>query len=253
MSRLENQIAVVTGSSRGIGLAIAKSLLDNGATVIICSRKQQNVDQAYIPLVESYADRVIPKLIHVGKTEKHAEFIEDICQTVGTPSILVNNAAANPYFGPMMNLSWGAWDKTLEVNLKGAFGLSREVAKRAIAAQHPASIINVSSIFGINAAPFQAIYGMSKAAMISMTKSLAHEWGPSKIRVNAIAPGLVDTHFAAAIVENPQFRQQFTSRSALGRYAQPEEIADIATYLASQESRFVTGQCFIIDGGFSVS
>jgi len=253
MSRLKNQIAIVTGSSRGIGYAIAESLIKNGATVIISSRKKEGVDKAAAKLNAQYPGKALPMVLHVGKIEHHPLFIEQVCQDVGLPTILVNNAAANPYFGPMINLPWEAWDKTIQVNLKGSFGMSRAVAKRCIAKKSKASIINISSIFGINAAPFQAIYGMTKAAMISMSKSLAHEWGQSGIRVNAVAPGLVDTQFAAAIVQNPMMSKHFTERSALKRYAQPEEIADIVTYLASDEARFVTGQTFVVDGGFSVS
>ena len=253
MSSLQDKIAIVTGSSRGIGFSVARSLLGRGCTVVICSRKQQGVDEAVAELEKVYPNKVFGMTIHVGKVEQHQQFIDAVCEKIGLPTILVNNAATNPYFGPMMNLSWEAWDKTMEVNLKGTFGLSRALAKRCIAAKEQASIINISSVFGINAAPFQAVYGITKAAMISLSKSLAHEWGGLGIRVNAVAPGLVDTHFASAIVKNKAMREHFTNRSALKRYAQPDEISELVCYLASDAASFVTGQCFVIDGGYTSS
>jgi len=245
--RLKDQIALITGSTRGIGLAIAKSFLEEGARVIICSRKEHNVNQA---TKELNHPNVFSRIFHVGKLETHEEFIQNLLADVGSPTILVNNAASNPYFGPMNNLSWEAWDKTMETNLKAPFSLSRILATHAIANKQGLSIINISSIFGLMPAPGQGIYGMTKAAMIAMTKTLAHEWGPFNIRVNAIAPGLVDTHFASAIVSNPQLSSQYTKRAALSRVGTPKEIAGIATYLASQEAAFVTGQTMIVDGGY---
>ena len=138
----------------------------------------------------------------------------------------------------------------METNLKAPFSLSRLLAAKAIEKQCSLSIVNVSSIFGMMPAPGQGIYAMTKAALISMTKSLAHEWGNHNIRVNAIAPGLVDTHFASAIVSNPKLLKGYIHRSALSRVGKPAEIAGIAAYLASEEAAFVTGQCMVVDGGF---
>jgi NAD(P)-dependent dehydrogenase (short-subunit alcohol dehydrogenase family) len=246
--KLENSIALVTGSTRGIGFAIAQRLLEEGADVIICSRKEENVEKAYLKLDKH--ERVHPRVLHVGKLETHQTFIDELISSVGRPNILVNNAASNPYFGPMNKLSWTAWDKTVETNLKAPFSLSRLLAQEAIHAQSSLSIVNISSIFGLIPAPGQGIYGMTKAALIAMTKTLAHEWGKDNIRVNAIAPGLVDTHFASAIVQNPHLSKSYTDRAALSRVGRPEEIAGMAAYLASEDARFVTGQCMIIDGGF---
>jgi len=245
--KLENQIALVTGSTRGIGFAIAEKFLQEGAKVILCSRKVDNVTAAQEKLNHNNA---IAKVFHVGKLDTHEDFLKQISQEVGQPTILVNNAASNPYFGPMQNLSWDAWDKTMETNLKAPFSLSRLLAAQAIQNQHSLSIINVSSIYGMMPAPGQAIYGMTKAALISMTKSLAHEWGPHNIRVNAIAPGLIDTHFASAIVQNPRLVKGYTHRAALSRVGSPSEIAGMAAYLASSDASFVTGQCMVVDGGF---
>ena len=245
---MKKKIALVTGSTKGIGFAIAKRFLNDGMDVIICSRKQDNVDYAYQGL--GCHKRIHPRVFHVGKIDTHASFIQGIIDEIGSPNILVNNAASNPHFGPMNTLSWGAWDKTIETNLKAPFSLSRILAKHAISQKTPLSIINISSIFGMMPAPGQGIYGMTKAAMISMTKTLAHEWGSENIRVNAIAPGLVDTHFASAIVQNPHLIKGYTQRSALSKVGKPEEISGIASYLASEDATFVTGQCMVIDGGY---
>ena len=245
---MTQRIALVTGSTRGIGFAIAKQLLEDGCTVIICSRKQENVANAFVQLDQS--ENVHPRVFHVGKIDTHEEFIQSIIEDVGLPNILVNNAASNPHFGPMNTLPWSAWDKTMETNLKAPFSLSRILAQHAINTQSPLSIINVSSIFGMMPAPGQGVYGMTKAAMISMTKTLAHEWGPYNIRVNAIAPGLVDTHFASAIVQNPQLAKGYTQRAALSKIGKPEEIAGLVRYLSSSDASFVTGQCMVVDGGY---
>jgi len=165
---------------------------------------------------------------------------------------VINGAGTNPYFGPLLGADAGAWAKTFEVNLRGPFELSRGLARRWIAADKPGKIVNISSIFGIQASPMQGIYGMTKAALISLTRTMAMELGSANIRVNAICPGLVDTRLAKALTSSPELAAQYTSRAALGRYAQPSEIASMAVYLVSEESSYVTGQCFVLDGGFTI-
>jgi NAD(P)-dependent dehydrogenase (short-subunit alcohol dehydrogenase family) len=166
--------------------------------------------------------------------------------------VLVNNAGTNPHFGPLLEVESGAWNKTFEVNLKGPFVATREVAARLIGAGQAGAVINVASVVGLRAAPYQGVYAMTKAAMVSMTRTLAVELSGARIRVNAIAPGLVDTRLAAAIVGNEALVRTFTDHTALGRVAQPEEIAGMAVYLASDEASYVTGQTFCVDGGYTV-
>jgi NAD(P)-dependent dehydrogenase (short-subunit alcohol dehydrogenase family) len=250
-TRLKGKVAIVTGSSRGIGLAIAKAFAKEGAKVVVSSRKPEGVEAAAAEINAAHPGAAFPLPLHVGHVEDHVGFVGHVAAEIGIPDILVNNAAANPYYGPLTGLGWGAFDKTVEVNLKGSLGLAIEVSKRLMEADRTGSVINLASVYGLAAAPLQGIYGMTKAAMISLTQTMAHEWGRQGIRVNAIAPGLVETRFAAAILEDPEYAGSFNSRSAIGRHAQPEEISGLAVYLASDEASFVTGQCFPVDGGYT--
>jgi NAD(P)-dependent dehydrogenase (short-subunit alcohol dehydrogenase family) len=250
MGRLQGKTAIITGGSRGIGQAIATAYAREGATVVITSRKQEGLDRAAEEIREESGVEVVPIAAHVGHPEALGDFFATIDERVGSADVLVNNAGTVIGFGPMIDLEWPAWDKTFEVNLKGAFEMSRQVARRLIRAGRRGSIINTTSVVAYRGSPMQGIYAMTKAAMISMTQTLAMEWGPANIRVNALAPGLVDTRLAAALVHTDAFRRQFTDRTAFGRVAQPEEIAGLAVYLASDEASFVTGQTFPLDGGY---
>jgi NAD(P)-dependent dehydrogenase (short-subunit alcohol dehydrogenase family) len=248
--RLEGKVALVTGGSRGIGEAIARAFAENGAKVIVSSRKQEALDEVAAAINADHPDSVWARACHMGETGAVSELVQWAWDEVGPVNVLVNNAATNPYFGPMIDVEEWAWDKTFEVNVKGYFEAARQVARRLIDAEAPGSIINVSSIYGLTGAPMQGVYGMTKAAVVSMTKTLAHEWGAAGLRVNAICPGLVDTKFASVIVNTPEFSEVFTDRAALGRWAEPDEITGIAVFLASDESKYVTGQPIVIDGGF---
>ena len=251
--RLQGRVAIVTGGSRGIGAAIAHAFAREGARVVISSRKQEGLDAAAGAMKAAFPGAVRARACHVGDPAALGELVSWVAAEVGLPDVLVNNAATNPYFGPMLGVSRAAWDKTFEVNLRGPFEATRLVVQRLLEAGRPGSIINVASVVGLAAAPLQGIYGMTKAALISMTRTLAFELGRTGIRVNAIAPGLVDTRLASAIIENSERVKVFTDRTAVGRYAQPEEIAHLAVFLASDESGYVTGQTYCVDGGYSIS
>ncbi|MDG1483902.1 MAG: glucose 1-dehydrogenase [Myxococcota bacterium] len=251
--RLTGRLAIITGGSRGIGEAIAVAYAREGARVVIASRKLEGIQAAAERINAVYPGAAIPMVCHVGKVETIPAFVQEVENKHGIPDILVNNAATNPYFGPMLDLEWSAWDKTFQVNLKGTFAMSREVASRLILSNRSGSIINMSSVYGTVGAPYQSIYAMTKAAMISMTRTMAVELGPADIRVNAIAPGLVDTRFASAIVSNPDLVRIFTERAPLHRYARPDEIAGMAVFLASSDASYITGQTIPIDGGYTIA
>jgi NAD(P)-dependent dehydrogenase (short-subunit alcohol dehydrogenase family) len=167
--------------------------------------------------------------------------------------VLVNCAGTNPYFGPMIGIDPGAYQKTFDVNLLGAFEATRAFAEHVIARKGKGSVINIASIAGMRAAMLQGVYGMTKAAMISMTQTFAVELGPSGIRVNSIAPGLIETRLAAALTSNPEVVERYSTRTALGRIGQPEELAGAALFLASDAASYVTGQTLVVDGGLTIS
>ncbi len=250
--RLSGKTAIITGGSRGIGEAIAQAFCAEGAKVIICSRKQDGLDAAAARIRDANPDADITgKAVHAGKFEQIEAFFSWLDDQGITADILVNNAGTNPYFGPMMGVEdFGAWDKTFEVNLKGPFLMTREVCKRLLASNAPGSIINTSSIMGVRGAPFQGIYGASKAALISMTRTLALELGQAGIRVNAIAPGLVDTRLAAAITTNAEMTDMVLGRAAMKRVGKPSELSGVAVFLASDDSTYMTGEVLNVDGGF---
>jgi NAD(P)-dependent dehydrogenase (short-subunit alcohol dehydrogenase family) len=166
-----------------------------------------------------------------------------------TPDILVNNAAANPYFGPMLDMDLAAFDKTVAVNIRGYFYTSLCAARR-MRAHGGGAIINVASVNGRRAAPGQGVYSMTKAAILSMTESCAKEFAPHRIRVNAVLPGLTDTKFAGALTQNPDILKSFLRSVPLGRIAQPDEIAPMILFLCSPAAGYVTGASFAVDGGY---
>ena len=171
----------------------------------------------------------------------------------GQVDVLVNNAATNPHFGPMLSIEERAWDKTFEVNVKGYFGMIQLVAGHLQQRKAKGSIVNVASVVGMMAAPMQGVYAMTKSAVISMTKTLAMELGGAGIRVNAIAPGLVETKFAQVLVDNDEIRSTIVNRTALGRVGQPRDIAGAAVFLASDEADYLTGDVMVIDGGWTLA
>lgn len=249
---VEGKVALVTGGSRGIGESIAKALGQSGAKVAIASRKADGVNAAAERLRKEGVE-VEPFTCHTGKLDQIRALVAGVVARFGRIDVLVNNAATNPHFGPMMNADEGMFDKTFEVNTKGYFLVAREVARHLLDRGAPGSLIQVASIAGIRGSPLQGIYGMSKAAVISMTQTFAIELAPSRIRVNAIAPGLVDTYFASALVKNKDIVERYTARTPQGRYAHPDEIAGAALYLASDAASFLTGHTLVVDGGITAT
>jgi NAD(P)-dependent dehydrogenase (short-subunit alcohol dehydrogenase family) len=250
---LDGKVAIVTGGSRGIGEAIARSFAANGACVALASRKIEGVTGVAESIANEYgADRVLAIAAHTGKEDECARLVEAAVAHFGKVDVLVNNAGTNPYFGPLVNVETPAWDKTFEVNLKGYFWCARDVARRCIARGAQGSIINVSSVAALVGSPLQGVYAMTKAAVVSMTKTLAIELAPSKIRVNAIAPGFVDTKLASAILKNEDLLRHVVDSTPMRRHGLPDEIAGGALYLASDAASFLTGHTLVIDGGMTI-
>jgi NAD(P)-dependent dehydrogenase (short-subunit alcohol dehydrogenase family) len=250
---LEEKVAIVTGGSRGIGEAIARCFVSHGARVVIASRKLDGVAATAAAIGREHgADRIAALAAHTGKEDECVRLVADTIARFGKVDVLVNNAGTNPYFGPLLGADASAWDKTFEVNLKGYFWCAREVARHCLGREAPGSIVNIASVAGLIGSPMQGVYAMTKAAVISMTKTLASELATSKIRVNAIAPGFVDTRLASAVLKNDELLKHVIERTPMARYGTPDEIAGGALYLASDAASFLTGHTLVIDGGMTV-
>ncbi len=247
---LDGRNAIVTGGTRGIGLAMARGFLEQGATVTVCSRKQESVDSALAELAE-FKDGVQGVTAHVGKTEDLKALISTAEDKFGPVSILVNNAGTNPYYGPIIDSDEFAWDKTMEVNLKGPYMLSKLVARRMVAADG-GSIINVASVAGQTASPMQGIYSITKTGVIMLTKVMARELGTQGVRVNCICPGVIKTKLSEALWADPEAEKYAASLKALGRVGTTDELIGAAIYLASDTSSFTTGATLNIDGGMVI-
>ena len=246
---LEGKVAIITGASRGIGEAIARSYAANGAKVVLAARKFEGLSA----VAESIGENAYAVVTHAGKQDECKRLVEAAVAKFGKVDILVNNAATNPHFGPLLEVDEGAWDKTFDVNAKGYFWMARDVAKHCIAREAPGAIINIASITGLMGAPGQGVYAMTKAAVISMTKTLGAELAKTGVRINAIAPGFVDTKFAAAVLKNDVLVEEVIRRTPMGRCGQPEEIAGAALFLASDAASYMTGQTIVVDGGMTVA
>ena len=245
---LEGKVALVSGASRGIGEAIAKLLAQQGAHVIVSSRKLEGC-QAVADAIIAEGGKATAIACHIGEMEHITQAFSRIRQDFGRLDILVNNAATNPQFCNVLDTDPGAFQKTVDVNIRGYFFMSVEAGK--LMREHQGgSIINVASINGVSPGEFQGVYSMTKAAVINMTKVFAKECAPFGIRCNALLPGLTDTRFASALVKNDAILNAALQHIPLKRVAAPEEMAGAVLYLASEASSYTTGVSLNVDGGY---
>ncbi|MFN8531236.1 MAG: glucose 1-dehydrogenase [Anaerolineae bacterium] len=250
---LTGKVAIITGASRGIGQAIAEAYASAGAKVVISSRKQEGLDEAAAAIKAKTGDPTAVTTITAHNGDKNAlqALVKSTVETYGRLDILVNNAATNPHFGALLDAEDSLWQKTIEVNIMGNFWLC-QAAVPHMRQQGGGKIINIASVNGIRPGSMQGIYSMTKAAVISMTQTLAMELAADHIQVNAIAPGLIRTKFARVLWENEMLVRAVTSRTPAGRIGEPEDIAGMALFLASSASDFATGQTYVLDGGLSI-
>ncbi|HUR41945.1 MAG TPA: SDR family oxidoreductase [Verrucomicrobiae bacterium] len=250
MFDLTGKVALVTGASRGIGESIARTLAAHGAHVIVSSRKPEDCEKV-VAAIKSAGGKAEARGCHIGDMDQVHSIFRDIEAAHGRLDILVNNAATNPYFGPILDTDLGAFQKVVDVNIRGYFFMSAQGAK-LMAKNGGGAIVNVASIGGIVPGAFMGIYSISKAAVISMTKAFAQELGAQKIRVNALCPGLTATKFAGALVTNDKIRGEAEKRIALHRVAQPDEMAGAVLYLCSPAASYTTGTAMVVDGGMLI-
>jgi NAD(P)-dependent dehydrogenase (short-subunit alcohol dehydrogenase family) len=244
---LNGKTAIVTGASRGIGLAIARVYAAAGAQVVLSSRHQETLDDA-AEAIRAEGGQAIALAAHVGDPEAVAALAAKTIEAFGGIDILVNNAGTNPHFGPLLSAEESQWEKVLDVNLVGQFRMV-QVCVESMRQRGGGKIVNVSSINGLEAQPGLGVYSVSKAGVIMLTQVLAIELAADNIQVNALAPGLIKTRFSRVLWDTPQIYQSLIKRIPQGRIGQPEEVTGLALYLASPASDFTTGGVFVVDGG----
>ena len=247
---LDNKVAIITGASRGIGEAIAHTNAQAGAKVVLASRKLESVASVAETIKQNGGD-ALPIAAHMGEPEAITNLVQQTIATYGGVDIVVNDAATNPHFGSLLDSPESAWDKMLDVNLRGYFRLIRE-AVPSMEARGSGKVLNIASVAGLTPQTGMGLYCITKAAVIMLTKVLAVELGSSNIQVNAIAPGFIKTKFSQVIWQNDSVRTTVTDRTPAHRIGDPEDLLGMALYLVSHASNFTTGQAVIIDGGLTL-
>lgn len=246
--RLQDKVALVTASTAGIGLGIVRRLLHEGAHVIISSRKQLNVDQTIEHLCKEGFNKVSGIACHVGDINQINKLVSFALQRHDHIDILISNAAVNPEAGPILSMNSGAIDKIIDINIKAAIYLTQAVVPH-MPKHASSSIVFITSYTAYNPSPPISMYAISKTALLGLTKALAEELGPDGIRVNAIAPGIVPTKFAAALVASPELEELNKSKTLLGRLGRAEDMAATVAFLASDDASYITAETIVVAGG----
>lgn len=249
--QLQGKIALITGASKGIGEAIARGLAEFGAKVVVSSRNQEAVE-AVAETFRADGLEAIGVAAHIGNIEDINTLVDKTVEVYGGLDIIVNNAATNPAVAPIQETEEQAFDKIIDVNLKGPLELCKK-AYPILKQRGGGSIIHLSSIAGITPQPDIGIYSISKAAINNLTQVMAQDWGADNIRVNAICPGLIETKFSESLWSNPAILQRFLKRIPLKRIGTADEVAGLAVYLASDAAAYCTGGIYILDGGYSAN
>ncbi len=247
---LTGKIALVTGASRGIGESIAKTFAAYGAHVFVSSRKAEACD-AVVAAIRAAGGSAETIACHIGEMAQIEAMFATIEKKHGRLDILVNNAATNPYFGPIVDTDLSSFQKTVDVNIRGYF-FSCALGAKLMAKNGGGSIVNVASVNGVIPGGMQGIYSITKAAVISMTQAFAKECAEAKVRVNALLPGATDTKFASALVHNEAVLNRLMPHVPMRRVAQPDEMAGAVLYLASDAASYTTGTCINVDGGYLI-
>jgi NAD(P)-dependent dehydrogenase (short-subunit alcohol dehydrogenase family) len=250
MFDLTGRVAVVTGASRGIGEAIARAYAQQGARVVVSSRKLEGC-ASVAEAINAAGGEAIAIACHIGDMAALSSLFAEVEQRFGRLDVLVNNAATNPYYGHILDTDLGAFQKTVDVNIRGYFFAS-VLAGRLMRKGGRGSIINVASVNAVRPGPMQGIYSITKGAVLNMTKSFARECGPEGIRCNAILPGLIRTKFASALLTDENQLKHYVGDNPLRRVGEPQDLAGAAVFLASDASSYVTGEFLVVDGGFLI-
>jgi NAD(P)-dependent dehydrogenase (short-subunit alcohol dehydrogenase family) len=250
MFDLTGRIAVVTGASRGIGEAIAMAFAAQGAKVVVSSRRLEGC-AAVAQAINEAGGEALAIPCHIGDMDALQALFAAVAERYGRLDVLVNNAATNPYYGHVLDTDLGAFQKTVDVNIRGYFFASVH-AGRLMRASGGGSIINLASVNAMRPGPMQGIYSITKGAVLNMTKSFARECGPDGIRCNAILPGLIRTKFAGALLADEQQLRHYVGDNPLRRVGEPQDLAGAAVFLASDASAYVTGEFLVVDGGFLI-
>ncbi len=248
---LEEKVAIVTGSSKGIGKAIAKALAEQGATVVISSRDQEACD-AVVKEFEKDGLKAVGIACHIGKADERNNLVAQTKAKLGGIDILINNAAINPVFGPIEEAEEGIFDKIMDVNVKAPWMLSNLVMP-SMQERGGGSIINIASVEALTPGLGLGLYSTSKAALLMLSKNQAKEWGKHAIRVNAICPGLIKTKFSAALWQNEKILQKIEKALPSSRMGTPEEMTGVVCLLASEAGSYMTGGVYTADGGYMIA